>query len=221
MLNRRSTHHHKSSSPYLIIFTSVAFILGMTVGYLIWGENPTTTETVRRVNVSTDGDPSIGPADAPITIIEFSDYQCPYCEAWYQQVYPQLMAAYPDKIRFVYRDFPLPSHDQATAAAEAAECAGEQSAYWQYHDALFTSQYGLGRAAYEEYAADLGLNVEAFATCLDAHTYKGEINADALDAARAGINSTPTFVINGRLLVGALPLADFVTVIDEELASNP
>ncbi len=223
MQNRRQVHRHKSNSPYLIVFTSLAFILGMAVGYLIWGGNDGTSgtsDTVRRVTVSTDGDPSVGPENAPVTIIEFSDYQCPYCKAWYDQVYSQLMAAYPNQIRFVYRDYPLPGHAEAKPAAEAAECAGAQGKYWEFHDALFSDQYAFGRAGYEQYAADLGLDMASFTTCLDEHTYKSEVEGDALDAAKAGINSTPSFVINGRVVVGALPLSDFVSIIDEELNSK-
>jgi protein-disulfide isomerase len=178
-------------------------------------------DQARRVDVSTDDDPSIGPEDAPVTIIEFSDYQCPYCQVWYQQVYEQLLASYPNQIRFVYRDLPLPGHSEAIPAAEAANCAGEQGAYWKYHDALFSGQYGLDRAAYEQYAADLGLDTKTFTACLDSHRYQDEVQADAREAARVGINSTPTFVVNGRVLIGALPFANFQAVIDEELAARP
>jgi protein-disulfide isomerase len=215
----------KSLSPFLHLFIPVAFILGLGSGYLLWGHTlspavASTTE-VRRVNVSTDGDPSIGPEDAPVTIIEFSDYQCPYCEVFYQQTFDQLMANYPDKIRFVYRDLPLPGHPESLPAAEAANCAGEQGAYWKYHNALFNGQFELGRAAYEQYAADLGLNTGAFTACLDDHRYQEEVRADAADATRLGLNGTPSFVINGRILIGALPFEDFKVIIDEELALKP
>ena len=172
------------------------------------------------MDVSTDDDPSIGPENAPITIIEFSDYQCPYCQVWFQQVYPQLQASYPNKLRFVYRDLPLPMHPEAIPAAEAADCAGAQGAYWKFHDALFTQKYGLNRAAYGHYASDLGLDLNVFTACLDSHHYQGEVQADAADAARVGLNSTPSFVINGRILIGALPFSDFKAVIDEELAAK-
>jgi protein-disulfide isomerase len=197
----------------------IAFVLGLIGGYLLWGAPQTSAAAARRVDVSTDDDPSMGPDNAPVTIIEFSDYQCPYCQSWYLQIFPQLQAAYPNQIRFVYRDLTLPSHPQAIPAAEAAECAGVQGQYWKYHDALFNQQYGLDRAAYDHYATDLGLDMTAFAACLDSHKFKGEIQADGVDAARVGINSTPSFVINGRILIGALPFADFKTVIDEELAA--
>jgi len=225
MLTRTTRKKSKHLSPYLYLFIPVAFVLGLGSGYLLWGHTTSSvaagTTGVQRVTVSTDGDPSIGPADAPVTIVEFSDYQCPYCKSWYDQTYDQLMANYPGKIRFVYRDLPLPMHPEAIPAAEAADCAGEQGAYWKYHDALFSGQYTLGRTAYEKYAADLGLDTTAFSTCLDDHRYQAEVKANAADAARLGLTGTPSFVINGRILIGALPFEDFKAVIDEELAAKP
>jgi protein-disulfide isomerase len=223
----RPYRHSKPSlvSPIVYIFIPFSFLLGLAGGYLLWGSTQPTaavdTTKVQRVEVSTDDDPSIGADNAPITIIEFSDYQCPYCQVWYQQVYPQLLTAYPNKIRFVYRDFPLPMHPEAMPSAEAANCAGEQGAYWKFHDALFGQQYGLNRAAYENYATDLGLDMKTFTDCLDSHRYQAEIQADANEATKVGINSTPSFVINGRILIGALPFSDFKAVIDEELAAKP
>ena len=221
-----STHQKsKPLSPFIHLFIPVAFVLGLGSGYLLWGQpiTPAATGTieVQRVNVSTDGDPSIGPEDAPVTIVEFSDYQCPYCQSWYQQTFDRLMANYPGQIRFVYRDLPLPGHPESLPAAEAANCAGEQGAYWKFHDALFSGQYALGRAAYEQYAADLGLEPAAFTACLDDHRTQDEVRADAADATRLGLTGTPSFVINGRILIGALPFEDFKAIIDEELAVKP
>ncbi len=226
MLNPPTRSRHASISPLVYMFIPIAFFLGLGGGYLLWGSTPgpavaADTNTVRRVDISTDDDPSMGPANAPVTIIEFSDYQCPYCEVWYKQVYQQLLASYPNQIRFVYRDLPLSMHPEAVPAAEAANCAGEQNAYWKYHDALFSQKYGLSRTAYDQYATDLGLDLKAFAACLDSHRYQGEIQADASDAARVGISGTPSFVVNGRILIGALPFSEFKTVIDEELAAKP
>jgi len=212
----------KALSPYLHLLLPVAFLLGLGGGYLLWGlgTQPVAADqgADRRVTVSTEGDPSIGPQDAPVTIVEFSDYQCPYCQSWYQQTFNQLLTSYPDQIRFVYRDLPLPMHPEAVPAAEAAHCAGEQDAYWGFHDALFSGQYELGRASYEQIAASLGLDSAAFITCLDDHRYRAEVDEDAADAARVGLNGTPSFVINGRVLVGALPFSEFKAIIDEELA---
>jgi protein-disulfide isomerase len=212
-------------SPYFYLFIPVAFVLGLGAGYLLWSPKtpPVAADATgdQRVTVSTDGDPSIGPADAPITIVEFSDYQCPYCQAWYQQNFDKLMASYPGKIRFVYRDLPLPMHSQSVPAAEAANCAGEQDAYWKFHNALFSGQYSLGRTAYEQYASDLGLDLAAFTACLDDHHTQAEIEADAADAARLGLNGTPSFVINGQILVGAQPFEQFKAIIDADLAAKP
>lgn len=224
MLSSPPRSRRPSISPIVYMFIPISFILGLTGGYFLWGKSQPASAAdssqVRRVSVSTDDDPSIGPDNAPVTIIEFSDYQCPYCQAWYQQVYQQLLASYPNQIHFVYRDLPLPMHPESVPAAEAADCAGEQGAYWKYHDALFNQQYGLDRTAYEHYASDLGLDMQSFKTCLDSQRYLSEVEADAADAARVGLNGTPSFVINGRVLVGALPLADFKAVVDEELAAK-
>ncbi len=221
---------------YLLIV--VAFAAGLLAGFLIWGQQsnadtaaveseaaanvgPTPTQQIVRYQVSVDDDPSLGPDDAPITIIEFSDYQCPYCRRWAEQVEKQLLEAYGDKIRFVYRDFPLTQiHDQAFAAAEAANCAGEQGKYWEYHDALFAQKYGLGQDAYLQYAQDIGLDVDQFAECLKTHRYKDEVQADLDEAMQIGVRSTPTFFINGIAVVGAQPLEVFQSLIDKELAGE-
>jgi protein-disulfide isomerase len=224
MINPPPKKKRRSLSPFLYLFIPVAFALGLGAGYLLWGHTSNTAATdtgeVKRVTVSTEGEPSIGPEDAPITIVEFSDYQCAYCESWYQQTYVKLMDSYPGKIRFVYRDLPLPMHSEAEPAAEAADCAAEQNAYWKYHDALFSGKYTLGHTAYEQYAADLGLDTAAFSTCLDENRYKAEVEEDAADAADLGLNGTPSFVINGRILVGAQPFSAFKTIIDQELAGK-
>ncbi len=172
------------------------------------------------MEVSTDDDPSLGPEDAPVTIIEFGDYTCYYCQVWNQEVFRQLLETYPDQVRFVYRDLPIIGAE-AQPAAEAASCAGELGDYWEYHDALFSGQYELGRAGYEQYASDLGLNLAEFSTCLDEQRYREEAEADASDARAAGLSSTPSFVINGRLLIGAQSLEAFKAVIEEELAAKP
>lgn len=222
-MSTSSPRRKKSSlSPYVHLFIPIAFILGLGAGYLLWGRvsSPSAANTtgVQRVSVSTNDQPSLGPQDAPVTIVEFGDYQCPYCQKWDQEVYDQLLASYPGKIRFVYRDLPLPMHPEAIPAAEAADCAGAQGVYWKYHDALFSGQYTLGRDAYERIASDLGLDTTAFTACLDDHRYLAAVNANASDAASLGLTGTPSFFINGRELVGALPVEQFKAIIDEELA---
>ncbi len=176
---------------------------------------------VVRYPVTEADNPAIGPADAPITIIEFSDFECPFCTQWHKEVWPQLQETYGDKIRLVYRDFPLYSiHPNAGAAAEAANCANEQGRFWEYHDLLFDAEQGLSREAYEAYASQLNLDLEQFKTCLDEKRYESEVSADFEYARQLGVQSTPTFFINGVALIGAQPFEVFQEVIELELAGK-
>ena len=179
-------------------------------------------EDLKRYDVTIDENDSVwGAEDAPITIVEFSDYECPYCEKWYQEVLSPLMQEYPDKIRLVYKDFPLAGiHSEALNAAMAADCAGEQDAYWAYHNALFDRKYGLSAEAYQKYANDMGLDKTAFAQCLKEERYREEVVADYEYGAGIGVQSTPTFFLNGIPIVGAQPYSLFKQVIDLELAGK-
>jgi protein-disulfide isomerase len=233
-------HARDKTSPLFFALLPVLFVLGLGSGYLLWGGKSSApavaqaisaTQTAsaqaeaqqnfRRYDVPTDDDPAIGLANAPITIVEFSDYQCPYCLQWHQQVFNQLRQDYPDKVRFVYRDFPLTSiHPEAGPAAEAANCANDQGAFWPYHDKLFSGQYALSEQAYKQYASDLGLDQGRFADCLSSHRYANEVQADFDFASSLGIRSTPTFFVNGIAVVGAQPYNVFKQVIDKELAGE-
>jgi protein-disulfide isomerase len=226
-----------SRGRIIMLLIPAAFVLGLFAGYLIWGQSSTslaassteasqaaavqTPQPVTRYQVDDGGNPAVGPKDAPITIIEFSDYQCPYCLQWNTQVYRRLLQAYPDKIRFVYRDFPLYSlHPEAEAAAEAANCAGEQGRYYDYHDKLFSEEFALGADAYIQYARELGLDEAKFQDCLSSHRTKDEVTADYQYAANLGVRSTPTFFINGVAVIGAQPYEVFQQVIDQELSGQ-
>src|ERR1044071_869983 len=230
-------------SHFYAVLTVLAFAAGILLGYVVWGmdapgantpgaqtagqtsgpvvEAPVTQQAqYKRYDIPTNNFYALGPADAPITIVEFSDYECPFCRRWHDEVYKPLLAAYPGKIRLVYRNLPLTSiHPDALAAAEAAMCAGEQDVYWKYHDKLFSSE-SLGNSAYLQYAQDLGLNMTTFKACLSDHKYQKTIEADSDFAINLGIRSTPTFFINGLALVGAQPLDVFKQVIDKELAGE-
>lgn len=212
-----------------MIALPIMFALGLFTGYLIWGAASAAQPVAdsgglaqyKRYDISVDDDPYLGKADAPITIVEFSDYQCPFCRKWRAEVFDQLMADYGDQIRFVYRDLPLASiHENAVSAAEAADCANDQDQYWQFHDALFSMQYGLGAEAYSQYAQDLGLNTETFNACVTSRKYQQEVEADFQYAIRLGVSSTPTFFINGIPLIGAQPYENFKQLIDKELAGE-
>jgi protein-disulfide isomerase len=170
-----------------------------------------------RVAVSLDDDAAKGPAKAPVTIVEFSDYQCPYCGRAEQTV-QEILKRYGDKVRLVYRDYPLPMHPNALGAAEASECAKEQGKFWEMHGAMFANQAKLSQADLVATAGSLGLDKDKFKTCLDSGKYKDEVQKDAADGQSYGVTGTPTFFINGIMLVGARPLDSFSEIIDDELA---
>ena len=177
------------------------------------------TAVVGPVDVSADDDPAQGPEDAAVTIVEFSDFQCPYCARFDVETLPQILTNYGDRVRFVYRDFPLTGlHENALKAAEASECADEQGAYWKYHDLLFQNQSALDDASLKNYAASLGLDTATFNQCLDSDKYMSEVQKDEQDGITAGVQGTPAFFINGMPLSGAQPYAAFKAAIDAALA---
>jgi protein-disulfide isomerase len=164
------------------------------------------------LNITADDDPYLGRKDAKITIIEFADYQCPFCT----QVGPtlkDLLAKKGDKVKVVFRDFPLPSHKNAAMAAEAAECADEQGKFWAYNELLFSNQQSLSIENLSDYAKDIGLNTEKFNRCLASGIQRSEVEKDAADAKRAGITSTPSIFINGYYVSGMPTLAYLEEVI--------
>jgi protein-disulfide isomerase/autonomous glycyl radical cofactor GrcA len=171
-----------------------------------------------RVEVAATG-PARGPADAKVTIVEFSDFQCPYCGAAFGTV-EQLMQQYAGKVKLVFRQFPLPIHPQAEKAAEASLCAADQGKFWEVHDLLFKNQKKLDASDLKTYAASAGLDAAKFAQCLDSGEKKKQVDFDLEAGQAAGVNGTPAFFINGVFLNGALPIEEFKKVIDPELASR-
>jgi protein-disulfide isomerase len=168
-----------------------------------------------KVVVAADG-PAKGPANAPVTIVEFSDFECPYCVKAEATV-KDLLDAYPGKIRLVYRDFPLPNHKQAGKAAEAAHCADDQGKYWEMHGKLFASEGKLAPTDLKGYARELGLDGPRFDRCLESGEKAKVVDAHRKAGSEAGVNGTPAFFINGRPLSGAQPLENFKAVVDKEL----
>jgi protein-disulfide isomerase len=226
----------------------LAFVTGLAFGFIFWGRDniyqtpqsevaalpaevqgePASappeaepTPEFRRYDVPEDDDPVWGSDEAPITIIEFSDYECPYCRKWHTEVWPLLQEEYADQIRLVFRDFPLTNiHANATPAAAAANCAREQDMYWEFSDKLFEMKLNLGKSTYQTYAEELGMDMDAFNECLENGRYLEEVEADYDYAVNLGIRSTPTFFVNGIPVVGAQPFEVFKNLIDKELAGE-
>jgi protein-disulfide isomerase len=170
-----------------------------------------------RFDVAASG-PALGPENAPVTIIEFSDYQCPFCKRA-EPTMQQVAARYPDKVRIVYRHFPLDSiHPLARPAAEAAACAEEQGKFWEFHELVWEATPDLGPARLTEMAKTLALDTEAFGTCVDERHFKDRVEQDLTEGQAAGVNGTPAFFVNGIPLSGARSIDDFVRLIESELA---
>ena len=169
-----------------------------------------------RVEIATEGEPAAGPEDAPVTIVEFSDFECPYCS----RVVPTLKRVqeeYGDQVRLVFKQYPLPNHPQAQKAGEASLCAHDQGKFWELHDAMFADQQNLAPDALVAKAERLGLDVTAFRECLQSGRYAEAVQEDLREGARAGVSGTPAMFVNGRLVSGAVPYEEISRVVDEEL----
>ena len=237
-------------SHFYSVLVVLAFAVGLLLGFVIWGRGGNVTTVAAapeaaandaaaaqpagpiaevpvppepqytRYDIPTEGYPSLGPDDAPITIVEFSDFQCPFCRRFHDETYQALLDAYPGQIRFVYRNLPLTSiHPDAMPSAVASLCANDQNAYWDYHGKLFSSET-LTRETFIQYATDLNLNVDEFTASLDSGKHDEFIQQDMDFALDLGVQSTPTFFINGLAVVGAQPLSSFTQIIDMELAGE-
>ena len=181
---------------------------------------PTEQQRTDPIEVSIDDDPMLGNKDAPVTIVSFEDFQCPFCGRAFQQTFPLLKQEYIDtgKVRYVFRDFPLISiHPNAQPASEAAECAHEQDKFWQFHEGLFLNQQLLGRDFYLSLAEQNGLDIGQFTQCIDTRKYQSEVENDLKYGSSLGITGTPTFFISGNRLVGAQPYEAFKQIIEGEL----
>ncbi len=171
------------------------------------------------MNALIDDDAIEGNKNAPVTIVEFSDYECPYCEKFYSQTLGQIRTNYVEtgKVKIIFRDFPLSFHKNAQKAAEAAECAGEQEKYYEMHDMLFESGVSLGVDSFKQYAKEIGLNTKEFDVCLDSGEMKSEVLKDMADGQKAGVRGTPAFFIDGKLISGAQPFSVFEQAIEAAL----
>ncbi len=247
MAEEKETVTLKKSTLQLVAVFVIALIIGGFIGYSIapkgaagttgttqqppaqGNENPPNQQPSVDMQALVDDDPSFGDKNAKVVVVEFSDFQCPFCRRFYVQTLSQLEQEYisTGKVLFVYRDFPLSSiHPAAQKSAEAAECADEQGKFREMHDVLFEEQNKLGGGTVDYSVDDIkkwaatvqGLDVTKFNECLDSDKYKDEVLKDFQDGVNAGVGGTPTFFINGQQVSGAQPFSVFKQVIDQELA---
>jgi len=170
-----------------------------------------------RYDVSADDDPARGPENATVTIVEFSDFRCPYCGRFVTDTLEPLLTNYGDKVRMVFRDFPILGQSSLEAAL-AGGCMNDQDKFWEFHNLTFANQQDLSRDTFISYAQELSIDVTAFTTCFDNQTHLDEVRADATYAQDLGVTGTPAFFINGRFVSGAQPYQVFADIIDAELA---
>ncbi len=181
------------------------------------------TETpIMPVKIDLGNSPAWGDPNAKVTIVEYSDFQCVFCERFFTQTYPQIKQDYGDRILFVFKHFPIASiHPDAERAANAAECAHEQGKFWEYHDTLYSNQNDLSRDALIKYATTAGIpDIAQFTQCVDSSKYAAVVQADEAQGISIGVNGTPSFFINGVLLVGAQPYAAFKTALDRAFGAG-
>jgi protein-disulfide isomerase len=180
-------------------------------------KGPEQDKTVFKVEAG-DG-PSKGPKNAPLQVVIFSDFQCPFCGR-VEPTLKQMEKEYGGKVRMTWKNYPLPFHNNAEPAAEAAMAADAQGKFWEMHDKLFANQQSLDRATLEKYAQELGLNMAKFKADLDAQKYKSRIESETKEGQAVGVNGTPAVFINGRKINGAYPFDTFKKIADEELAKK-
>ncbi len=228
----------------LVIF---AFLLGMLTNKVLYLENamktgttantaaqaqgqdqiPTTEPPPQVVEVENGKLPILGNADAKVTIVEFSDFQCPFCKRYLDETYAQIKEKYIDtgKAKLTFRHYPLTSiHPNAQVAHEASECANEQGKFWEYHDLLFAEQDTWSPQTLADatvslvgYAGEIGLNTEQFQSCVESEKFKAVVEEDLAAGNRVQVDGTPAFFVNGYRLVGAQPFSEFERIIEEEL----
>ncbi len=186
------------------------------------GDSVGTPTAASVVEIDLEDDAVKGDANAPVTIVEFSDYECPFCGRHFRDTLPSIISNYVDtgKVKIVFKDFPLNFHPNAQKAGEAAECAGEQGKYWEMHDKLFENQQALGVDDLKQYAKDIGLNSGNFDSCLDSGDQADEVRDDLSAGQSVGVSGTPANFVNGILVSGACPYSAFEDAIEAELEGN-
>jgi protein-disulfide isomerase len=200
--------HRKSQEKVMEYARSLHEQYGVTI-YLKKPQPP-------HVKVDVEGNQAMGPSDALVKVVEFSDYQCPVCRQSHEVV-SKIREVYRGRIQWIFKDYPLKMHEYAERAAEAARCAADQGKFWEYQDVLFAADGELTSNRLHDYAVQLGLNADRFEQCLEHGTYKKAVEQDVVEGKRVGVDGTPSFMINGRLISGFIALDRFKMMIDEEL----
>lgn len=231
----------RSIVPWLVVILIAAWIIAIGIlgaGWLIskelsksnlQGSNSITDQSIdpitTPINIDLPDNKLLqGNADSKVTVIEFADFQCPYCKQWHDEIYPKLKSEFIDssKIKFAFWDLAFLG-DESVKSAEAALCANEQEKFWQYHDYLYSHQKGENQGTFADvnlkvFARDLGLDVKKFNTCFDSRTYKTAVEESTNKAGEYGVNSTPTIFINGLKFEGVMPWENYKQVIESELS---
>jgi protein-disulfide isomerase len=229
-----------SYTPILMVLLLVAsFLLGALttkLSYTQQGNVPSASSAPtnqqaqaqpgKKVNVDLGHLPLQGSKDAKVSVVEFADFQCPFCEKWFKDVKPSILSDYVNKglVKFTFRHYAFLGQE-STWASEAAECANEQGRFWDYHDYLYNHQGqensgAFSKANLEKFASDLGLNTQQFNSCLDSDKYAKAVSDDTTAGQNAGVTGTPSIFVNGQLIVGAQPYSAFKTVIDQALSGK-
>jgi len=215
-LNKRAS---KKTWMYVVPILVVIILIGL---FFVLREDKSSFDPSTLELQEFEDDAILGDPDAPITIIEFSDYECPFCGRFYLGTLPELKRTYIDsgKAKLIFRDFPLGFHKDAQKAAEATEVAralGGDEKFWEMHDKLFENQDALGVSNLKQYARDIGLDGESFDYLIDSGYFSDEVREDLIAGQQAGVSGTPSFFINGQALVGAQPFSEFERIIEGEL----
>ena len=220
----------KKANLYVAVALFVAFGSGFGVAWTLFHDATPSSQVSTQsplqqaqrpsvVQIDIEGRPFIGPEDAPVTMVEFTDYECPFCGRHFRETMPELRREYEDVLKYVVLNFPISGiHRFAQQASEAAECAYDQGRFWEYHDLLFQNQGALDVESLKEHARDIDLDTDAFSTCLDSGAKAQLVLDDVQDGLSYGVSGTPTFFINGQILVGAQPFDSFQSLIDAALS---
>ncbi len=208
----------RSKLFFLVLGVAVGFAAGYPIGR---GSAPEVAATSRTFGLELEGRPLRGPKDAAVTIIEFTDYECPFCQRYFETTYPALLTQYGDRVNYTVRHFPVSyQHRRAHKAAQAAECAGDQGSFFAYHEVLFKNTRALDDRSLVGYGAQVGLDMRRFETCLESGEKAGVVDDDVQAGIARGLMGTPSFLVNGRVIVGAQPFEIFQRLIERELAAE-